>query len=66
MIKSFRKNGKFYYCKTVHSEWSQWACKHENGLETWAMVHVASNKLKRQNVIDAIDRVDNCHSNDED
>ena len=59
MIKSFSKNDKYYYCKTDKNSWSQWACRHEDGLETWARVSVSSYKLKRQNVIDAIDNVDN-------
>lgn len=58
MIKSFTKNGKFYFCKTEQNGWSQWACRHEDGLETWAAVYVSSHKLKRQDVIDAIERVD--------
>lgn len=58
MIKSFNKGGKFYYCKTEQNGWSQWACRHEDGLETWAKVSVPSYKLKRQDVIDAILRVD--------
>ena len=58
MIKSFDKDGKHYYCKTEQCGWSQWACRHEDGLETWAGVHVPSSKLKRQDVIDAISRVD--------
>ena len=66
MIKSFSKNGKYYYCKTDQSNWSQWACRHEDGLETFAKVSVSSYKLKRQNVIDAIDNVDNRYLNDED
>ena len=58
MIKSFTKNGKYYYCKTEQKGWSQWACRHEDGLETWAAVHVSSSKIKRQDVVDAIDSVD--------
>lgn len=65
MIKSFSKNGKYYYCKTDQVKWSHWACRHEDGLETWAIVSVSSYKLKRQNVIDAIDNVDNHYSNDD-
>ena len=57
MIKSFTKNGKNYYCKQVNWSWSQWACKHEDGLETWAAVYVKN--PTRQNVIDAINNVDN-------
>ena len=59
MIKSFNKNGKYYYCKTYQNTWSQWVCRHEDGLETRALVNVASYKLKRQDVINAIDNVDN-------
>ena len=56
MIKSFTKNGKFYFCKTEQNGWSQWACRHEDGLETWAKV--SKSKPTRQDVIDAINRVD--------
>lgn len=66
MIKSFSKNDKYYYCKTDQRNWSHWACRYEDGLETWAKVSVSSYKLKRQNVIDAIDNVDNHYLNDED
>lgn len=62
MIKSFTKNGKFYFCKTEQNGWSQWACRHEDGLETFAGVHVPSHKIKRQDVIDAVNNVE---SNDE-
>lgn len=58
MIKSFDKDGKHYYCKTEQNGWSQWACRHEDGLETWAKVSVPAYKLKRQDVIDAINAVD--------
>lgn len=57
MIQSFTKNGKYYYCKQVALKWSQWACKHEDGLETWAAVYIK--KPTRQDVIDAIDNIDN-------
>ena len=59
MIKSFNKNGKYYYCKIYQNSWSYWVCRHEDGLETRALVNVASYKLKRQDVINAIDNVDN-------
>lgn len=65
MIKSFTNNGKYYYCKTEQTGWSQWACRHEDGLETWAGVYVTSSKLKRQDVIDAISRVDEQSEEDE-
>lgn len=58
MIKSFTKDGKFYFCNTDQGCWSQWACRHDDGLETWAMVHVTSYKLKRQDVINAINNVE--------
>lgn len=58
MIKSFNKDNKYYYCKHNSGDWSQWSCVHEDGLETWAKVSVASYKLKRQDVIDNIERVD--------
>ena len=58
MIKSFTKNGKFYFCKTDQGDWSQWACRHEDGLETWAKVSIPAYKLKRQDVIDAVNRVE--------
>ena len=59
MIKSFTHNEKFYFCKNNQTRWSQWACHHKDGLETWAGVHVPSYKLKRQDVINAINDVDN-------
>ena len=63
MIKSFTKNGKRYYCKTDLNNWSQWACRHEDGLETWASVRISSYKLTRQHVIDAINEVDDLEFN---
>ena len=56
MIKPFNKNGKYYYRKQVSYNWSQWVCRHEDGLETWAAIYVKN--PTRQNVIDAIDAVD--------
>ncbi|MEG2707473.1 MAG: hypothetical protein RR959_09040 [Erysipelotrichaceae bacterium] len=63
MIKSFTKNGKYYYCKKDQNTWSQWACRHEDGLETWAGVKIASYKITRQHVIDAINDVDDLELN---
>lgn len=63
MIKSFKQNDKYYYCKADQNSWSQWACCHEDGLETWAKVSVSSYKVTRQNVIDAVDDVEYYHSN---
>lgn len=56
MVKSFTKNGKFYFCKLEQNGWSQWACRHEDGLETWAKV--SKSNPTRKDVIEAIERVD--------
>ena len=55
MIKPFNKDGKYYYCKQVNSNWSQWACRHEDSLETWVGIFIKN--PTRQNVIDAINAV---------
>jgi len=55
MINSFSKNGKEYFPKTVSSAWAQWGCKHEDGQETWACVRVSPEKIRRVDVINAID-----------
>ena len=65
MINSFSKNSKEYFPKTVSSEWAQWGCRHEDGQETWACVRVSPEKIRRVDVINAIDEVDEVDCRDE-
>lgn len=61
MLKNFTHGGKTYRLKMKSTKYSQWACIHPDGLQTWAIVSVPHYKVKRQDVIDAIKRMENHH-----